>query len=188
MTVTATTSTTLQPDQAVFEVIVNSDVNSTLSTILNAVQPVGLTIANFSGVASVSTSTTAPVGPTALQWVFALPVPIASTASTVAALASLASSVPQANGNLSITFSIIGTQVSPQLQQSQTCDIPGLINQARTQAQTLASAANRSVGGVLSISGTTTGPSSTYTVNTFITLTSGSQNCSLTVTFSLLGV
>lgn len=188
VTITATSSTTLQPDQAVFEVIVNSDLNSTLSTILTAVQPAGLTIANFSGVSSVSTSTTAPNGPTSLQWVFALPVPIASTASTLATLAGLASSVPQANKNLSVTFSIAGIQVSQQLQQSQTCDIGGLINQARTQAQNLATSANRSVGGVLSISGTTSGPSSTNTVNTFITLSSGSQNCSLTVTFSLLGI
>jgi hypothetical protein len=188
VTVTATSSTTLQPDQAVFEVIVNSDLNSTLSTVLNAVQPAGLTIANFSGVSSVSTSTTPPSGPTALQWVFALPVPIASTASTLATLAALASSVPQTNKNLSLVFSIAGTQVSPQLQQSQTCDVAGLINQARTQAQNLASAGNRSLGGILSMSGTTSGPSSTNTVNTFISLSSGSQNCSLTVTFSLLGL
>ena len=181
VTVTATTSTTLQPDQAVFNVIVTSDLNSTLSTVLNAVQPVGLTIANFSGVSSVSTSPTRGLSTTVLDWEFTLTAPLTNTPSTVAALTSLASNVSKANGNLSITFSIEGTQVSPQLQQTQTCDIPGLINQARTQAQTLAGAANRSVGGVLSMSGMTASPSSSI-------YSTGSQSCSLTVTFSLLGV
>jgi Protein of unknown function (DUF541) len=173
VTVTASQNSTLQPDQAIFNISIGSDVNTTLSTVLTAVQPGGLTLANFSGISSSSTSTTALAAPTNLQWLFVLDVPLASINTTVTALTNLATSVPQANKSLTVSFAIVGTQVSQQLQQSQTCNIPALITQAQTQAQNLASAGGRSVGGILAMSGATS--------------TTSAQNCSLTVKFSLLG-
>lgn len=189
VTVTASRSATVQPDQAVFSVVVTSDLNSNLNDVLTAVQPAGITITNFSGVSSNSLVFISGVnqqGQQILQWAFQLLAPLTNTKSTVTSLASLQSSVPKANKNLSVSFSIQGTQVSQQAQQGQTCDVAGLINDARTKAQTLASAGGRTVGGLLAMSSSTTGgaPSSAVLGIASPLLP---QTCSVTVKFSLLG-
>jgi uncharacterized protein YggE len=180
VTVTASNNVTLQPDQATFAISVTSDVNSTLSDVLSAVQPAGLTLANFLGI---GTSYSYPGGSQGLNWTFNLAVPITQIKATSAMLVGLQKSVPLANQNLSISFSIVGTQVSQQLQQSQPCSYATLLASAQTQAQAMAMAGGRTLSGVLAMSAgtsTTTGSGVSYGAV-------APPTCSLTVKFALLG-
>lgn len=163
VTVTASRGTSLQPDQAVFGVFVDSGLSSSLDDILAALKGSGITIANFSGVSTVNQPVILPTGsgsstglpqtiqPT-LEWTFGLPVALSKIAETVKALSSLQSSIMQNAAGLTLSFSVQGTQVSQQLQQSQTCVFSDLISDAQTQAQKLASAAGLGVGSILAMS------------------------------------
>jgi hypothetical protein len=149
-----------------------------LSDVLTALQPAGVGIGNLSGVGSVGAVTNPGV-----QWIFALAVPLSQIKQTIATLNTLMQSVPQANKNLSVSFSIQGTQVSQQLQQSQTCSYADLLSSARTQAQALAMAGRRTLSGVLAMSGST----STTTGTGAASYSGAPPSCSLTVKFALLG-
>ena len=91
VTVTATRTTNVQPDQAVFGVTVTAPLTSSREDALNALGGSGITLANLTGV---NTTTVYPtnVGPsqTLLQWSFSLPVSISDMKTTVALLSSVA--------------------------------------------------------------------------------------------------
>jgi hypothetical protein len=165
VTVSASRNTSLQADQVVFAVSLNTDLTASLSEVLAAVEPAGLTQANFVGVSSPQGAFVIeptpgqgplPQPPQRLQWVFGVPVPIAKTKDMVSALTNLQHSLAQLPNGPRLSFSVQGAQVSQQLQQSQTCAVSDLISDARTQAQKLASAAGLSVGNVLALAGATT--------------------------------
>jgi hypothetical protein len=162
ITVSANHSTTVQPDQVVFGVYVDTNMDVGLTDVLAAVQGAGLTQANFSGVATTQSygiyDPSSPAIPAPkLEWAFALPVAISRLKETVSTLTNLQKSIVQANSGMTLSFQVQGTQVSPQLQQSQSCSIPDLLADARAQAQKIASAAQMILGDVLAMSsGTTT--------------------------------
>src|SRR5277367_6147996 len=164
ITVSASNNATLQPDQALFSVLVQSSVNTGLDDVLAALQPAGITIANFSAVSTqlglcpmvTCTSTQAPV-----QWAFTLPAPLANTKATVASLTMLQQNIAKANNGLTLSFSIVGTQVSQQLAQSQTCSIASLLTSDTAQAQTLAAAGGLNLGAILAMSSSTSSVVST---------------------------
>ena len=177
VTVTSSSNTTPQPDQAVFSVTVGAAIGTSLNDVVSALSGSGITLANLSNVTTslgVSGSPTfgipglAPAGPPPLNWTFTLVAPLANTKATVAMLTGLQQTVPQKNSSLTLSFSIQGTQVSQQLQQSQPCAISDLLTDARTQAQTLAAAGGRTLSGILALSSATSG-------------------CTVTVKFALLG-
>jgi hypothetical protein len=169
VTVTASRTTNLQPDQVVFAVTVTTPVTSSRDDALSALGGSGITLANLSGVSTTmlypSTGVT-PLAPlTVLQWSFSLPVSISDMKATVALLSSVAQSQAKKNNGVSISFGVQATQVSAQLQQSTPCPIAGLLSDARTQAQTMAGAASMNVGSVLAMSSpTATGASCSLTV------------------------
>jgi hypothetical protein len=160
ITVSASNNVALQPDQAIFSVTVTSPQSTGLDDILAAVAGSGITIANLTGVTTAATlsvygsgSTNAP--PPMLAWTFSLLGPLANTKATVASLTTLQQSIATANNGLTLSFGIVGTQVSPQLAQSQTCSFPNLIANATTQAQSLAAAGGLALGSILAISSST---------------------------------
>ena len=168
ITVSASRSASLQPDQVVFGVTVNADLSLGLSDVLAAVEPAGLTQANFVGVSS---GQVLPVifdpgqGPVPqpqqrLQWVFGAPVPFAKLKDMASVLTDLQRSLAQAPNGPRLSFTVQGTQVSLQLQQSQSCAASDLIADARAQAQKLASAAGLTAGNVLAIATATAASSS----------------------------
>lgn len=195
ITVSASRSTSVQPDQVVFSVAVNSGMDAGLSDILAAVQSAGLTQANFSGVGTVqiyqvlsaNTPTPAPM----LEWDFTLPVPIAQLKATVTTLTNLQKTITQNNSGLTLSFQVAGTQVSPQLQQSQTCSMTDLLTDARAQAQKIASAAGVILGDVLAMSSSTAnnaGPISAFISTSRFSSTSSYSlpaACSLMVKFGM---
>jgi uncharacterized protein YggE len=163
VTVSASRNTSLQADQAVFAIYVNSGLNVNLTDVVAAVQSAGLTLSNFQSVSTTQSGfIQVPGGPTgipsmqpALQWVFALPVPVSKIKDTATALNTLQQSIAQSKNGMTMSFSVAGTQVSPGLQQSQVCAMPDLLSDARAQAQKLAEAANMTVGAILAMSSST---------------------------------
>ena len=194
VTVTASRNTSLQADQVVFGVFVDSGLNSTLDDILAAVRGAGITAANFAGVSM----SAAPIftGPSPvpqapmLEWAFGLAVPFSKMKDTVTLLAGLQQSIPQKSNGLTLFFQVQGTQISQQLQQSQTCVLTDLISDARSQAQKLGDAAGLSVGTILAVSSftatTTPGPIPVSRFSsTNAAFGSFGPACSVTVKFAL---
>jgi hypothetical protein len=181
--VTASRTAGVQQDQGVFSIMVASDLNSSLGDVLAVVQPAGIGLSNFS---TVSTTTAYVNGQQIqkLQWTFQLIAPLATIKTTAGTLTTLQASAPKSNPNLTVSFSLQGTQVSAQALQSQTCDFLGLIGDAQAKAQALASAGGRTLAGLLAMSTSTGSP---YVTATGVTSASLAQTCSISVKFGLLG-
>lgn len=207
VTVTAIRSANLQPDQVVFSVAVDSGTSATLTDVLAAVQGIGITSANFSGVSTapalcyaVVVDPGSPIPQTqTLHWLFALPVSLSKIKDTITSLSNLQQSLIQKNSALKLSFSVQGTQVSPQTLQSQNCAAADLIADARAQAQKLTDAAGMVLGGILAMSSSTantttsmgaTAPASLAGLLSVSAVLQPSlyyaQNCSLTVKFALV--
>ena len=192
VTVTAYRSSAVQPDEVLFGVFVDTATFTSLSDVTNALQAVGITIANFSNVSTVSQFNLPPGAPQppALEWAFSLPVPIAKLKDTAAMLAALQVSIGQGNPGMTLSFSVQGTQASQQALQSFTCSNTDLIAAARAQAQDLASAAGQNLGSILAMSNGTNvfAPTRIAVVTRFNNFFNGPSQtgCSLTVKFALL--
>jgi hypothetical protein len=187
VTVTASRNGNVQPDQIVFGIAVNSGLDATRDDIVAALQGSGITLANFSSVNTIQLSSAGQAS-TALVWSFGLAAPLANMKSTIASLTALQQSLAQKKGGPTLAFSVQGTQVSQQLQQSQACAQSDLISDARALAQKMASAAGVSLGSILAMS---TSTSTTAPGTDLLGLNrynfSGSPGCSLTVKFALGG-
>ena len=163
ITVTASRNVNLQPDQVVFGVFVDSGPDATLDEILAALKGSGITAANFSSVTTIVPGFTTGVSllpppalppnlQSGLEWSFGLPVALAKIKDTVNLLTGLQQAIAQQQNGLVLSFTIQGTQVSQQLQQSQVCVVSDLIADAQSQAQKLAVAAGLGVGNILAMS------------------------------------
>lgn len=156
ITVSASNNATLQPDQAVFSVSVTSPLTTGLDDVLTALAGSGITVANFSGVTTQDLYPGGSLTPTpVLVWLFSVTSPLTNTRATVASLTTVQQNIVKANNGLTLSFSIVGTEVSLQLAQSQTCSLSGLITSATTQAQALAAAAGLQLGAILALSSST---------------------------------
>jgi hypothetical protein len=193
ITVVASRNTSLQVDQAVFSVAVNSGLNASFEDALGALQGSGITVANFTGVNTATGSFTfnllnlpptaiLPITtstPPGLQWSFTLAVPLSKIKDTITTLTTVQQNAAKKNNGLSVTFQVQGSQVSPQALQSQACALTDLIADARAQAQKLADAAGMGVGVILAMSSATSaGSYSIFGAASF-------PNCTLTVKFAL---
>jgi hypothetical protein len=198
VTVTASRSAILQPDQVVFTVGVGSSLTTSLDDVLAALQGSGITFANFSGVSGNGDFTIIPVPSpipfpspqqSAILWSFVLPVPFAKMKDTVAALTALEAGIMRNNNGLTLSFSVQGTQVSAQSQQSQACSVPDLIGAARAKAQQLTDGAGLTLGAILAMSSESSSPVANSSVLNFAGLISSQltvpQTCALTVKFGL---
>jgi uncharacterized protein YggE len=192
ITVTASRSVAVQPDLVVLGVSVSSGINTSLDDVLNALAGSGITRMNFSGVSSTPTLSftgfpslpgilPAPQPP--LAWNFTLPVSLAKMKDTLATLTALQKTITQNNSGLTLSFTVQGTQVSPQLQQMQTCSVADLLSDARTEAQKLANAANLFLGSVLAMSSLTA--SNVPSINIPGLSFSPPSPCTLTVKFAV---
>ncbi|HJT86737.1 MAG TPA: hypothetical protein VJ732_02750 [Bryobacteraceae bacterium] len=172
VTVSSTQSITAPPDKAVLQVVVSSGTDKALTDVLSAVQGTGISAADLvsitTGLNGIGPS---PVGkPPApmLQWAFQLPAPVSQLKATSAALIALEQSIAKGNTGLSLSFSVSGTQISA---AQSSCNLAGLVADARSQAQQRANAAGLSLGSLLGLSS--------------VTSTSVPGPCSLTARFAL---
>jgi hypothetical protein len=154
LTVTSSSTISLQPDQVTFFIYADFEPTATLDDVLAAVQNVGITAANLSSVYSTN------VGfPQTTEWFFVLPVPFSKLGSTLSALATLHQSIGKTLSR-SLNYSVSGTQVSTQLRASAACPYAALFQDAGSQARALAAAAGVMLGPVVAISdGTNVNPS-----------------------------
>ncbi len=157
VTVVANRTTAIQPDQAQISVYADFESTAGLPDVLAAVQSVGITEANLlsvstlnQGLLSVSNLNQGPPAATT-EWSFVLAVPFSKQGDTLSALAALQQSIGK-NPNRSISFSVQGARISPQLQASTTCLYGALFQDATSKAQALASAAGQMVGSVVTVS------------------------------------
>ena len=177
ITVSASNNASLQPDEATFSVSVQSGLTTGLDDVLTALQGSGITAANLSGVNTAQQYVNGSPSTLALQWTFSLPVPLTNTKTTIASLTMLEQNIGAQNSGLTLSFTIIGTQVSQQLAQSQTCSLSNLIASATTQAQGIATAAGVTLGRINAISSST----SNVVANPY----ASTPPCTITVTFSV---
>jgi uncharacterized protein YggE len=145
LTISATRRVNIQPDEVVFGLSVSSATATSLDQVVAALSGLGITSANLTGVGNNN-------DPKTVQWSFRLATPLSSLSATIASLAKLKQTIGQNNSGLTLTFSLDGTQVSPQLQQSQTCSTSDLIADATAQAQKVAVAAGLVLGPILKLS------------------------------------
>ncbi len=182
ITVTATRTINLSPDQVNFSVTVAAPLTTTLDQIVAAVAGAGVTAQNLSSVGPASilvftgnVSMPAPM----LDWMFTSQVPLAQLKTTIAMLTNLQNTIAQNNSGLSLSFSVSGLQVSQQLQQAQTCSLSGLISDAQTEAQQIASAGGLGLNGISALSSVTNSTTGSG-INVYLPTT---FTCSLTVRF-----
>lgn len=138
MTITASRQLNVQPDQVSLAVTVAANANQTLDNVVAALQGTGITATDL---ISSQGNGTAQV-----QWIFNITVPLSAMQSTTATLAAL----KPANGS-TVTYYVQGATASPQAAAAQQCPYPALINDARTQAAKLATAAGLTVGPIVSM-------------------------------------
>jgi uncharacterized protein YggE len=185
VTVTATRSTNVQPDLVQISVDVLTGTDASRDDVLNALQGSIVSATNFSGIRttiSYTTNTNAQVSN--LDWNFTVTAPLANFKTTLGQLQSLQQSVAQKKNGMSVSFSIQGTTLSPQAQQSQTCATTDLLSDARAQAQKMASAAGLGLGNVLAMSAATvTQPASGALFSSPASL----PVCTMTVKFAVTG-
>jgi uncharacterized protein YggE len=192
ITVSASNNVTVQPDQAVFSVNVIAPLATGLDDVLTALAGSGITAANFSGVSTqpaICPQLPCP-SPPMLAWLFTVTSPLANTKTTVASLTTLQQNIAKANNGLTLSFSIVGTQVSQQLAQSQSCSLSSLVTSATTQAQALAAAAGVQLGAILALSSSTsnvTSSSQLISSGAFISTiyNSSPPPCAITVKFNV---
>lgn len=216
ITIAATRSIIMPPDQAIFGIDVSSSFTAGLDQVVAPLQGLGITAANLSSVSGSNTAgllnvggtgtggTGIVIGPSSdfLNWFFQLTVPFQKMPTAVAALSALQKTIGQNNSGLSLTFYLSTLQTSVEAQQAQ-CSQAALIADARAQAQKLADAVGSGVGPILSLSdnggisiGAAQAPrfsvlasvnSASVLVQTvFNTPMVSSANCSLTVQFKLV--
>jgi uncharacterized protein YggE len=167
VTVTASQNSISQPDQAIFNVSVGSEIYRSLNDVVNSVASVGISAANLKGASySAPSDSSSSVSGPPFEWWFELSVALSSLKQTTTSLAALQNTIAQAGGSLS--FSLSGTQSSGM--QAQACDFAGLIANAQAQAQATAAAAGSAVGRITGISSS---------------ISQGVGNCSAAVTFGL---
>jgi len=151
ITVTASRSTNLQPDEVVVGVNVSTTPDLSLDDIVGLLTGTGITAANLS---SASTTTYLYAGqPQQLssQWYFAINVPISNVTTLLGSLVKLQQKLAPPAGKLSVSYNIQTVQVSQQLLDANPCAYTTLVSDAQRQAQTLAAAAGVGVGPVVAI-------------------------------------
>ncbi|HLK51449.1 MAG TPA: hypothetical protein VKT49_25085 [Bryobacteraceae bacterium] len=153
ITITASRTLTLQPDQISVGLNVTSGVNTSVDDITAALQQAGI-----SGVVLNSLYTTQPLlvngqaPQNQLQWSFTFTAPVSKWKDTISALLAAQQALPKASPPLSLTATQLVTQVSTGLVNSTSCPDQDLVKDARAQAQSLATAAGVSAGAILSLS------------------------------------
>lgn len=185
LTILASRTMDLQPDQVVFSVSLTAPMEANLDDVLAALQGSGITADNLDDVNTAQRL---------LQWTFTLPVPISKIKNTIATFTSLQQSIGRRGPAFALRFSVQDMQVSSELRQSQPCSISDLMADARAQAQKLVTTAGLFLGPVVALSDgdyASSGflgdlliiPGTAFRLSPF---THAQVNCSIVVKFSLI--
>ena len=207
ITVTATRTNTIEPDQVLIGLSVQSPTTAGLDDITGALTGAGVAGATFTGVTTFYTATGIQTQ-TELVWSFTLTAALAKLSATLGPLDSAEQTISGNHSGLTLTFYIGGLQISPQLEQSQTCSEAALLADAHSQAKAVAALAGVSVGSILSMTEGSNGslnvvpvPSAAFLAGDFTSVifdpnigyplnnsrvSTPQRTCSLTVRFELM--
>ena len=204
VTIQASRGIDLKPDVATLGVSVASGLSTGLDEVVAALHGTGITSANLVGVGTIARiPLRGSTSETSLSWSFSLSVPFAALKNTVATLSALQGNLARQSGGLTLEFSVDGSDVSPQLRSAQTCPIPDLIADARSEAKKLTDAAGMGLGPILALADSQAAASHWFNTPSFGVLSfyangsgyagfllsqpvSTPVYCSLTVKFALL--
>jgi uncharacterized protein YggE len=157
VTIQASRSVTLTPDQVSFYITVTAAPTSSLGQIVAALPGTGITASNLSNMYGAVDSQSS------LQWSFTLAVPLTKINATIALLIALQQSMVKTNSGMSLTFQLQGAYVSSEAYQSQSCSAKDLVADAQAQAQKVAAAAGFAVGSIIAISDGSSSATAVYT-------------------------
>jgi hypothetical protein len=186
VTIQASRSVNLTPDQIAFYVSVSAGPNTSLDQIVAALSSTGITAANFSNMYGDNRSS--------FQWSFTLAVPFTKTTATIASFIALQQSIVKNNSGMSLLFQIQGTQVSESI-QAQSCAARDLVADAQAQAQSVAEAAGLAIGPIIAISDGSSATAPAYVANAWFAVgvpsfgfvySTTPSGCYLEVKFKLL--
>jgi uncharacterized protein YggE len=188
ITIQASRSMNLTPDQAFFSVSVSASPDAGLDQIVAALSGLGITASNLSSMFAMDNQSS-------LQWSFTLAVPFTKMKATIATLTALQQAITKNNSGMSLAFGVQGTRVSPESIQSQTCAAKDLVADALAQAQKVAAATGLAIGPIVAISDGSSATSPAYVANAWFAVglpsfllgyTTMPSGCSLEVKFKLL--
>jgi hypothetical protein len=162
VTIQASRSIYLTPDQVVLSVSVTTGAGFTLDQVVAALSTLTITTAHLSSVAG-GTDTQSPV-----YWRFTLSAPLAKMKATIASLTALQQSLAQNNSGVTLMFQVQGSQVSSDLIQSQACSMKDLVADAQAQAQTVASAGGVAMGPIVALSDLSSGGTPSSRLGSFV--------------------
>jgi len=189
ITIQASRSVNLAPDQVSFYVSVTADPTSSLDQIVAALSGSGITASNLSSLYGANDNRGS------LQWSFTLATPLTKMNATIASLIALEQSMVKYSSGMSLTFQVQGAYVSPEAYQSQSCSTRDLVGDAQAQAQNVAAAAGFAVGPIIKISDGSSATIPAYVPNGVFSVglasvllgyTTTPSGCSLEVKFKLL--
>jgi uncharacterized protein YggE len=189
ITIQASRSVNLAPDQVSFYVSVTADPTSSLDQIVAALSGSGITASNLSSLYGANDNRGS------LQWSFTLATPLTKMNATIASLIALEQSMVKYSSGMSLTFQVQGAYVSPEAYQSQSCSTRDLVGDAQAQAQNVAAAAGFAVGPIIKISDGSSATTPAYVPNEVFSFgqasvllgyTTTPSGCSLEVKFKLL--
>lgn len=146
LTVNASRSSLVAPDQALFSIRVSAEPAVSLTQVLNGVQKAGVTGEHLTDV-----ETDMQESGFRWVWLFLLPVPLNNITDLQRTLTELQQSPDTATRGLSLSFSLVGARSSPTLITAQRCPVSELLAEARAEAQKMANAASLTLGPVLAI-------------------------------------
>ena len=152
ITIAALRTGTFQPDQALFSLSLTSGSNASLDDATAALAGLGITGATFISVSTSQIQFAGAVSQSSLQWSFTLTAAFSKLKDTFALLTAAQQALAKQNAGMQLAFSVAGTQVSSQAQQSQSCPEADLFADAKTAARNVATAVNGAVGGILNMS------------------------------------
>jgi uncharacterized protein YggE len=193
ITISASRSIYVQPDQVVMGVVVNTSLATTLDQVVAATPGVGITAGNLRRVSTRPDPNAPALGlPGSLDWNFYFVTSFASLKDTMAQLSDLQRSVASGNPGMTLTFSVVTDQASPQTLAAQPCRTAELIADAHAKALKLANAAGFGLGSVVAMSDLNSGQSISAfviagVVPSFPAVASTTpMTCALSVKFRLL--
>ena len=146
ITITATRTTNIQPDQVLIGLSVQSPTTAGLDDITSALTGAGISGEAFSGVSARNIDATTNPQAVFFGWSFTLTAPLAKLSATLSQLVSAQQTISAKNSGLTLTVAVVGSPVSPQ-----PCKQADLLADAQAQAKQVASAAGVSSGPNLSI-------------------------------------
>jgi uncharacterized protein YggE len=200
ITITATRTNSIQPDQVLIGLNVQSATTAGLDDITGALTGAEISGPNFTGVSTFLT-TTGLQTQSQLVWSFTLTAPLAKLSATLTQIISAQQAISANSSGLILNFYVEGMQVSQQLQQSQSCSQAALLADAQAQAKAVATAAGVSAGSIVNMAEGSTGaiggvyagaaPTFGYVTNSLNSFSSSvfsspQVTCSLTVQFQLM--